>query len=246
MVIFLLENQPMYLERGLKMANKRVRRAFPTRQVESMYRAIMSGNEGAVANSLKNGEQVWRSNLSEHLQKIDILGEIKKKAHPVAFKLLQKYGTECKTRFRPYPHYFNGRFTDGKTMCTQNSINHAINTGMELWSGYACTRGTAAWHLWNVDAQGYVYDATYTVDSIFGRYFGIRLDPFHALELLEYRASGLEGVFIYWGFFPKIAGLIRRKLGEKDGRRSKTNCNSLVNNHPPSPVRTSHRHFLCR
>ncbi len=186
---------------------------FPSSHVEAMYLAITQGKEGEVAKAKRNAEQVWHNNLYALLASINLRGNIRREAHPAAYKILRKYGKECRTRFRPYKHCYDGR-VNGLGQCTQNSILEALDTGMELWSGYASFVGSTSWHAWNVDAQGFVHDSSYGVESVFCRYWGVRLDPYIAYEIaVEKSRTGLEGIFLSWNHFAASYGLCRKFLG---------------------------------
>jgi hypothetical protein len=207
---------------------------FPFSHVAAMYLAITQGGEGEVAKQMKNATQVWHNNLYTVLASIDLQETIRKEAHPAAYRILQKYGKECRTRFRPYKHSYNGR-TNGLGQCTMNSILEALDTGMELWSGYVCFVGArfgataTSWHLWNVDHQGFVYDTTYGAESVFCRYYGVRLDPYVAYETTVEKEVGLfRSMFLYWEFFTAFHRACRRHVGGKYADESFTAITELA------------------
>lgn len=198
-----------------KGGTKGIRGNFPAAKVNAMHVAIMCGGEGEVSKQLRNARQVWRGNLYMLLASIDVQAAIRKVAHPAAYKILCKYGKECTTRFRPYNHFYDGRLS-GNGTCTMNAISEALETGMELWSGYACFVGNTSWHLWNVDAQGFVYDPTYSANSVFCRYYGIRLDPYVAYEALVAQSGNTwESMFLYWNFFHAFQEKCKRLIQEE-------------------------------
>ncbi|MDB5244233.1 MAG: hypothetical protein JWN18_103 [Parcubacteria group bacterium] len=193
---------------------------FPYRTTEAMLSAILNGSAGNVAKHEKNAEQIWRHNRDVLLQQIDVRQSILEMAHPAAAVILLQHGQECRTRIRPYGHTYNGKAKNGAGQCWGNAILDALDTGMELWSGYACFNNEGAWHVWNVDAQGFVHDSTYGANSIFCRYHGIRLDPYAAHVVSKApNQHPFEAMFLYWSWFPLIYGKCRRVFGEKVDHR---------------------------
>lgn len=139
---------------------------------------------------------------------IDPDESVRRQAHPLAYQMLQKHGKECPTRFRSCAP------SRQENLCVQNSIQQAFDTGMELWSGYACTTRGAYWHLWNRDDDGFVYDCTYGARSIFFRYYGIRLDPHAAHDFVVNGRTHLAGLFLYWDLFLLAERSTHRRMGE--------------------------------
>jgi hypothetical protein len=136
---------------------------------------------------------------------------------PFAKKILLENGQFCNVRPRADQRLFNGRNKSGKGLCWQNALEQSIDTGMKLFSGYAYRIPAKAfyWHVWNVDAQGYVYETTanwreHLIENV---YFGLELDPYVSAKSLESEEADevYSGLYLRWPHFKTLHGRLKHR-----------------------------------